>query len=130
LNTFPYIIFYDGVCGLCNKSVQFVLKHDQRDKFMFSALQSEFALKTLHKKSQFDSFILYDNGRFYEQSTAALRVLKILGGVWAIFYVLIIVPPFIRDRVYGFIAKNRYKWFGRYESCPMPDKSTKARFVD
>lgn len=127
------VIFFDGVCNLCNGAVQFVIAHDRKSYFKFAALQSEFAAKTLVnfdlKVSHGDSFVLLENGKVYEQSTAALRVAKKLNGLWPLLYMFIVVPPFIRNAVYKFIARNRYKWFGKQESCWVPTPELKSRFL-
>ena len=127
------IIFFDGVCNLCNGAVQFVIERDRKSYFKFAALQSEFAAKTLSdfdlQVTQGDSFVLLENGKVYEQSTAALRVAKKLKGLWPLLYVFIIVPPFIRNAVYKFIARNRYKWFGKQESCWVPTPELKSKFL-
>ena len=102
------IVFYDGLCGLCDKSVQFILKHDSKKIFLFSALQSDFASNTLNNPLAYNSFILNHNGKTYQKSTAALHTLKLLGGFWTLLFCFIIVPPFIRDAVYDFIAANRF----------------------
>jgi len=126
------VIFFDGVCNLCNGAVQFVIKRDRKNYFKFAALQSDFAQQTLLgfnlQVKQGDSFVLLENGKVYEQSTAALKVARELNGLWPLLYVFIIVPPFIRDPVYKFIARNRYKWFGKQESCWIPTPELKDRF--
>lgn len=122
------IIFYDGLCGLCDKSVQTVLKYDRKQVFRFATLQSDLARKLLGNLRE-DSFVLYENNRAYLRSTAALRTAKRLSGPWPLLYLFIAVPPFIRDAVYRFIAANRYKWFGKYDSCKIPDASTRSRFL-
>lgn len=129
LPTHTTIVFYDGLCGLCDKSVQFVLKHDKHKRFMFCALQSTLANKILGSHYTTDSFVLWHQGNAYFKSTAALRTLKILGGFWALFYVLMLVPAPIRHGVYNFIARNRYKWFGKFDACKIPDSLTKERFI-
>ena len=126
------IIFFDGVCNLCNGAVQFVIERDGKQLFKFAALQSDFAKNKLvsfklHVK-QGDSFVLLENGKVYEQSAAALRVAKKLDGLWPLLYVFIVVPPFIRNAIYKFIARNRYKWFGQQESCWIPTPALKSRF--
>lgn len=126
------IIFFDGVCNLCNGAVQFVIERDSKNYFKFAALQSDFAQEKLTAFNltvkHGDSFILLENGKVYEQATAALRVAKKLDGLWPLLYVFIIVPPFIRNWVYKFIAKNRYKWFGKQESCWVPTPELKNKF--
>lgn len=128
------VIFFDGVCNLCNSTVQFVIKHDRRQYFKFAALQSEFAQEQLSgfvlKAKRGDSFVLVEDGKVYEQSTAALRVAKKLSGFWRLLYIFIVVPPFVRDAVYNFVARNRYKWFGKQESCWVPTPDLKSRFLD
>ena len=128
------VIFFDGVCNLCNSTVQFVIKHDRRQYFKFAALQSQFAQEQLSgfvlKAKRGDSFVLVEDGKVYEQSTAALRVAKKLSGLWRLLYIFIVVPPFVRDAVYNFVARNRYKWFGKQESCWVPTPDLKSRFLD
>jgi predicted DCC family thiol-disulfide oxidoreductase YuxK len=128
------IILFDGVCNLCNRSVQFVLKHDKQKIFRFASLQSK-AGQTLLKKynlseTNFNSFVLIKDGKPYLKSTAALIVAKDLKGLIQILYAFIIVPAFIRNAVYNVIAKNRYKWFGKKESCMMPTVDLQNRFLN
>ncbi len=131
-----HIIVFDGVCNLCNGAVNFVIDHDPNPKFhfYFASLQSNFGqqlLQTHHLDTkQFNSFLLYSNGKLYQKSTAALRVAKILGGWWQVLYAFIIVPHFIRNFIYDLIARNRYRWFGKTESCRMPTPELKSRFLD
>ncbi len=124
------IIFYDGVCGLCDRSVQFIIKHDKKKIFRFAALQSKFASKMLGDAITFDSFIFYENGNASYQSTAALMMFKKLGGLWSWLYVFAIVPTFIRNAIYNYVAKNRYKWFGKFDSCKIPSQEQRALFLD
>ncbi len=127
------IIFFDGFCNLCNGAVQFIIKRDTKNKFYFAPLQSEFAQLKLASLTQIpvnlNSIILLENSKLFTQSAAALRVAKKLNGAWPLLYVFIIVPPFIRDAVYKFIAKNRYKWFGKKETCWVPTAALKAKFL-
>lgn len=126
------IILFDGVCNLCNRAVQFVIKRDNKNQFLFASLQSEEVKQILEEHNfsmnKMDSFFLAENGKIYDRSTAALKVLKKLNGLWSFFYVFIIVPRFIRDGVYNIIAKNRYQWFGRKDECIIPTPELKARF--
>lgn len=124
------IIFYDGVCGLCDRSVQFVLKRDKKRLFRYATLQSDFARATLGSDITFDSFVLYENGKVSYRSSAALKTFGKLGGAWYLLYAFMIVPPFIRNGVYDFIARNRYKWFGKYNSCKIPTPEQRALFLD
>ena len=132
VNNKPVILF-DGVCNLCSGSVQFILKRDKEKKFMFASLQSNYG-QTLLKQLElptdtFNSFILYDSGKIFTRSTAALKMFAQLKG-WRWVKILWIVPKFIRDAVYDLIAKNRYKWFGKKEECWLPTPDLKARFLD
>lgn len=135
LTTFPHpIIFFDGVCNLCTGSVQFVIRHDPSHHFRFTSLQSEIGKRLLEEfnlpTTEFGSFILLEKGKIYTQSTAALRVTKQLNGLWPGLYGFMIVPAFIRNAVYRFIAKNRYKWFGKKEACWVPTPALKSLFLD
>lgn len=123
------IIFYDGLCGLCDRSVQFVLKHDKKAQFLFATLQSDFAKDKLGKHFTMNSFVLWHNQKAYYRSTAVLRMLWLLGGWWRFFMVFIIVPGFIRNGIYNFIAHNRYKWFGKFDVCKIPTEQQKNRFI-
>ena len=128
------IIFFDGVCNLCNSSVQFILKKDVNNVFLFSSLQSDAAKDILlqYNLENFDlsSIILLENGVIYQKSTAILKIAKRLKGIYKYTYVFIIVPKFIRDSVYSLIAKKRYKWFGKRDSCMVPTKEIKFRFLE
>lgn len=128
------LILFDGVCNLCNGSVQFIIKHDKENQFLFSSLQSEAAQVYLQKfnlsQNTFNSFILIEGDKVYMRSSGALRVLKHLGSGWKLLYAFIIVPKFIRDGVYNFISKNRYKWFGKKDACWIPTTELKSKFLD
>ena len=129
-----YIILFDGVCNLCNSSVQFILKRDRKKLFHFGSLQGKAGQEYLRRfnlpTDNFNSFMLVENGKLYTRSTGALRMLKHLGGGWSLLYAFIIIPRFIRDAVYNWIAKNRYKWFGKQEACWLPTPELKERFLD
>ncbi len=126
------VIFFDGFCNLCNGSVQFVIERDPKNIFKFASLQSDFAKEHISQYNispeALESFILMEDGKVYQRSTAALRVAKKLSGLWPLLYAFIIVPPFIRNAVYNYIAKNRYKWFGKQESCWVPTPELKNKF--
>ncbi|HEX6180594.1 MAG TPA: thiol-disulfide oxidoreductase DCC family protein [Chitinophagaceae bacterium] len=126
------IIFFDGVCNLCNRSVQFVLKRDKEGIFRYASLQSASGQQILNEYSlpqdHFNSFILFDNGKIYTRSDAALRVSSQLKG-WKWTRVFRIVPRFVRDAVYNLFARNRYKWFGKREECMLPKPEWKERFL-
>lgn len=126
------IIFFDGVCILCNTSVQFIIKHEKQSIFFFSTLQSDFAndfLKKKHQFSQLDSIILFADNQFYTQSTAALLIAKTLKFPFSILYIFMIIPKPIRDLIYNYIAKNRYRWFGKKAACMLPSKTQQNRFL-
>lgn len=127
------VILFDGVCNLCNRAVQFVIRRDKKKLFRFASLQSEAAAKLgkqLPIPENQDSFILIQNGKIYTGSTAALRVLRLLGGWHSLLYAFMIVPRFIRDGVYRQIARNRYEWFGRQESCWVPTPELRELFLN
>ena len=128
------IILFDGVCNLCNSAVQFVIKHDKNNQFLFASLQSEEGIKVLselnYSDDELNTFILLDNNIIYTRSTAALRVAKKLGFPSNLLYGLMIIPKFIRDAVYKIISKNRYKWFGKKDECIIPTKELKAKFLN
>ncbi len=126
-------ILFDGVCNLCNGAINFIIERDTKNVFQFAALQSE-AGEALTTKfgidtQKVDSIILIDNGTYYAKSTAALRVSKYLSGAYPLLYGFMIIPKFVRDWVYDYIAKNRYKLFGKKESCMIPTKELKAKFL-
>jgi predicted DCC family thiol-disulfide oxidoreductase YuxK len=125
-------ILFDGVCNLCNGFVQFVIKHGKGDYFSFAALQSEYAHQQFknmgYNPDGLASVVLIENNKVYTQSTAALRILKRMKGLYPLLYAFIIVPSFIRDAVYKWIAKNRYKWFGKTDTCMIPTPELKSRF--
>lgn len=129
-----YIVLFDGVCNLCNSSVQFILKRDKQRKFLFGSLQGKAGQQFLQQfnmpANEFNSFILIENGKAYTRSTGALRMLKHLGGGWKLFYGLIVIPRFIRDALYNLIARNRYKWFGKKETCRVPTPEERSLFLD
>lgn len=127
------IILFDGVCNLCNSSVQFILKRDRKGQFGFASLQGEVGQKLIHKfglNPDINSFVLIENEKVYLESTAALKVCKGLTGGWKLFTAFLIIPRPIRDVVYKIIANNRYKWFGKKESCMLPLPEWKNRFLD
>ena len=127
------ILLFDGVCNLCNSAVQFVIKRDSKNILRFAALQSEVGQQLLTHfdlpKDDIFSVILVEDGNVFMRSSAALRMYKNMGGVWSLLYFFIIVPRPLRDAVYNFIAKNRYKWFGEKESCMIPTPELQSRFL-
>jgi len=129
------LILFDGVCNLCNSSVQYVIKRDKKEQFLFTALQSDTGKQILNQykidTAKIDSILLYtpEQGIYYK-STAALKIGASLGFPVNLMAIFFIVPAFIRNWVYDFIAKNRYKWYGKKESCMIPTPELKNRFLD
>ena len=128
------IIFFDGVCNLCNKSINRLIKNDVKKKFKFASLQSDFAMSFVpdqminHKN--LDTILLYKKGQFYDRSNAVLNICKALGGGFNLFLIGYIVPRFIRDAMYRLVANNRYKWFGKEDQCMVPTDDLKDRFLN
>ncbi|MCE9624040.1 MAG: DCC1-like thiol-disulfide oxidoreductase family protein [Deltaproteobacteria bacterium] len=127
------IVFFDGVCNLCNASVQFILQRDPKAYFRFAPLQSEFARRKLQKfpsaPTDVSSIVLVEGERYYDRSSAALRIARHLGGLWPVLYVAIWIPPFLRNPIYDFIARRRYRWFGKRETCGLPKPEWQDRFL-
>jgi len=128
------VIYFDGVCNLCEGSVQFMLRIDKKKVFRFASLQGiagqEMLLKHDMQGNDFKSFVLQEGEKLYTRSTGALRVLKLAGGVWSLLYAFIIIPPFIRDAIYNFISRRRYQWFGQKTECWLPSPELKQRFLE
>lgn len=129
------IILFDGFCNLCNSSVQYVIKHDKKDIFRFVSIQSELGQKIVKhigiNPIHIDSIVLYEPGiSYYYKSTAALEIAKGLSGVFTLATFFIILPTRIRDLIYDYVAKNRYKWYGKKESCMIPTLELKGKFLD
>ena len=126
------VIFFDGICNLCNASVQFVIEHDVKEQFHFTALQGDYAKEILPKFNvdprQLNTILLLENGKIYTKSSAALRIAKKLNGLIPVLSIFLIVPKFIRDWFYNIIAKNRYQWWGKEESCWVPTPDLKNKF--
>ena len=133
------IVLYDGVCGLCNRLVQFLLRHDYRDRFRFASLQSEFAqaLMTRHGVDPHDLDTVYvvknhqlSDETLLARSDAILHMLTQLGGIWSLAGVGRVLPRGLRDAVYKIVARNRYRVFGKHESCMLPEPKHRAKFLD
>jgi predicted DCC family thiol-disulfide oxidoreductase YuxK len=128
------IILFDGVCNLCNKSVQTVIRFDKEKTFQFASLQSNHGKELLRQyglsDKELSSFVLIQNNKAISRSNAALAVARQLSGPIKLLYGFMIVPQFIRDGVYNLIAKNRYKWFGQQASCMIPTPELKSRFLN
>jgi len=126
------IILFDGVCNLCNASVQFIIKRDKGDYFRFSTLQSETGKAMANKygvSANASSVILIEGEKKYSKSTAALRIAKKLSGLWPLLYLFIIIPPPIRNGIYRIVAKNRYSWFGKKDECMVPSPEQTHKFT-
>jgi predicted DCC family thiol-disulfide oxidoreductase YuxK len=128
------VVLFDGVCNLCNGFVQFVIPRDPAGYFRFAALNSEAAARVLstarHDGPPVDSIILVEDGVAYVRSAAALRIARRLGFPWILGYGLMIVPRPVRDAIYDLVARRRYRWFGRRETCMVPGPGVRDRFLD
>jgi predicted DCC family thiol-disulfide oxidoreductase YuxK len=129
------IILFDGVCNLCNKTVNKVIDYDKKNTFLFTALQSETGQQIIKKiginTNEVDSIILYENNMaYYIKSTAAIKIMNDLGGFWSVTKIFWIFPEGFRNWVYDIIARNRYKWFGKEDNCRIPTPELKAKFLD
>lgn len=128
------VILFDGVCNLCNNSVKFIIKNDKCNIFKFAPLQGKYGIKIQNRyninTTKINSIILIDGENIFTKSSAALRIAKDLRAPFFMFYVFIIIPVFIRNFIYDLIAKNRYKWFGKMESCMIPSNELKSKFFD
>lgn len=133
-NSQPVLLF-DGVCNLCNRFVQAAIRADKQRVFRYSSLQSgtgqqvtQYILQ--HSGSVPDSIILTYRGEYYTRSSAVLKAAQLLGGPWRLLSIGYLLPAFLRDGIYNFVAKNRYKWFGRKDTCMVPTPELKALFLD
>lgn len=128
------VVLFDGVCNLCNASVQTLIKLDKKGVLKFASLQSDFGQKVLVDNNldqqNFNTFLYYKNQKLYSRSTAAIYVFSELGIVFQGVKIFLLVPKFIRDGIYNYVSKNRYKWFGRKESCWLPTPELKERFIE
>ena len=127
------IILFDGVCNVCNGFVNFLIPRDTKNHFRFGSLQSDQAkelLKTFsHSSNDLSTVILVEDNQLYSQSTAVLKIARNMGGAWPLLYGFIIIPKPIRDFFYKLFANNRYKLFGKKDSCMMPTPALKAKFI-
>ncbi len=127
------IILFDGVCNFCNSSVNLFMSRDKKDIFRFAALQSDAGIELQEKfkidPDNIESFILIVGDKYYNKTTAALKVAGLIGFPYNLLYPFILIPPFIRNIVYDIIAKYRYKWFGRKEFCRVPTTEERAKFL-
>ncbi|MCX8677921.1 MULTISPECIES: thiol-disulfide oxidoreductase DCC family protein [unclassified Apibacter] len=129
-----YIVLFDGVCNLCNSTVQFIIKRDKHNQFKFSSLQSEYGQNFLKERnldsSDFKSIILYEpEVAYYTKSTAALKIAQNLGFPYNLLSVFLLIPSFIRDWIYSLVSKYRYHLFGKKDSCMVPTPENKRKFI-
>ncbi len=128
------IILFDGVCNLCNNAITFVIKRDKNDCFRYAPLQSEVGHFLTQKHnidpSQTDSIILVEGDKVSVKSTAALRIARSLNNGYPLLYGFMIIPNFIRNWVYDYVARNRYRWFGKKDACMIPTPELKSKFLD
>lgn len=127
-------ILFDGVCNLCNSSVNWVIDHDKKGVFTFASLQSDYGKKRVKELGLGDKYmntiILDDEGIAFTQSIAVIQILRHLGGIYSAAVIFFIIPGFIRNFVYNVVANNRYKWFGKRDSCRVPTPELKAKFLE
>ena len=127
------VVLFDGVCNFCNNSINFTIKRDKKNQLKFAAMQSTAGIQLMEQYGlpvkDMQSFVFIENGVAHNRSTAALNVCKYLGGFWPLCYVFILVPLFIRDGMYNYVAKNRYKWFGKNNECMVPTPAVRAKFL-
>ena len=135
-NSKKSLILFDGVCNICNSSVNFILKRDTKNTFLYTSLQSDVAKKLLLQyrikiiKNNWDSVLLIQHNKVFDKSTAVLLILKNLSFPYNLSIVFMVIPKFIRDFFYDRIAKNRYRWFGKKETCMVPTKENLNKFLD
>ena len=127
------IIFYDGLCSMCNRFVRILITLDKKEKFLLASLQGKNG-KILQKKfskelHEVDSVIFY-NKQVYTKSSAVINILSELGGLYKLAYIFNIIPSFILNFLYDYIARNRFKWFNNLDKCPLPEKKNISRFLD
>ena len=127
------VVLFDGICNLCNATVQFIIRHDPQGRIRFAALQSaagqQFLAHFALPQKNFDTFVLAENGQCYTRSTAALRVLRHFPGGWPLLYGLVVIPRPLRDFCYNLLARRRYAWFGKQAECMLPTPELRERFL-
>ena len=129
------IVLFDGVCNLCNRSIQFIIRHDKKDEFRFATLQGDLGKQLVKERhidtDTVDSVILIEPGvAYYTKSTAALKIGTSFGGAWKLLTVLELIPSSLSDIVYDFVARNRYQWYGKKDACMIPTPELKAKFLE
>ncbi len=128
------ILLFDGVCNLCHYFVQFVLKRDRKGIIRFASLQSDVAKKLLEKHQfsaqNLNTVVLIEDGKLYHHSDVAIHVVRHFGGLWPLLSIFRIIPRFVRDPIYNWVAANRYRWFGKKDQCLIPEPEWQDRFLD
>ncbi|MDO5655682.1 MAG: DCC1-like thiol-disulfide oxidoreductase family protein [Flavobacteriaceae bacterium] len=128
------LVLFDGVCNLCNATIQRLIRWDKKKVLKFSSLQSEIGQTILREHAlnlqEFNTFLYLRNGRLFTRSDAALEVLNDLGGIGKLAQIFYVIPRFVRNGVYDFVSRNRYKWFGKQENCMIPTREMKERFLN
>lgn len=127
------LVLFDGICTLCNRSVDFLIKRDNREEFYFSSLQSDIGQYVLNKSEmdskELNSLLIVRNGRVYKSSRGVLEIVVRMRRLWPLLYIFIIVPFFLRDPIYNYVARNRYKWYGKRDTCRIATQAEKNRFL-
>ena len=126
------IVFFDGVCNLCQGSVRYLIKHDKKGVLKFASLQGNYAKDFVNEAEiqSMQSIMFFDGKMLYKKSTAVLKLSRLLGGWHQLLLLGYILPRFVRDWLYNIVAKNRYRWFGRKDQCMLPSKGFENRFLD
>jgi predicted DCC family thiol-disulfide oxidoreductase YuxK len=126
------VVLFDGICNLCNASINFVIDRDPEGYFKFASLQSSEAAALLDRcgstPAALEAIVLIEDGTCYSRSTAALRIARHLTGAWPLLYGLLVIPRPVRDYLYDWVAENRYRWFGQRDSCRIPTPELQDRF--
>ena len=129
----PYIVIFDGLCNLCNGAVQFIIRHDKKNRFVFASLQSEVAKKLLNEiqvPSSLETIVLIKGHKHFQKSDAVLEIAKKLFGLWLMVYGFKIIPRILRDALYNWVAKKRYTWFAKRDSCLSPSPEFIDKFLE
>ena len=128
------VLLFDGVCNLCNNVIQFVIKHDKQRLIRYASLQSKIGIEIQkrfgHDVGNLDTVVLVVNNTILTESTAILNIMLLFGMPWKLLYILIIIPKPIRDIMYRVVAKNRYRWFGKKDSCMIPTPELRSLFLE
>ena len=127
------IIFYDGLCAMCNRFIRILITLDKKEKFLLAPLQGkngEILKEEFSKELKGIDSVIFYNKKVFTKSSAVINILNELGGAYKLAYIFNIIPTFISDSIYDYIARNRFQWFGKLDKCPMPEKKNISRFLD